>query len=117
MIRRPPRSTLFPYTTLFRSLRPREVVAAIEGHREGPPHPRIGEETARLADVPDDRVEVEGSEPEDLVGECGVLGGRLGRLQPGDVLLARLQSDGERVGVGDVPDDEPVEKRAPPEVS
>src|SRR3712207_7134306 len=28
MIRRPPRSTLFPYTTLFRSRRPRERVAA-----------------------------------------------------------------------------------------
>src|SRR5256885_7229378 len=26
MIRRPPRSTLFPYTTLFRSLRPRRVL-------------------------------------------------------------------------------------------
>src|SRR2546425_5190845 len=31
MIRRPPRSTLFPYTTLFRSLRPsRTVFARIE---------------------------------------------------------------------------------------
>src|SRR2546430_10134780 len=28
MIRRPPRSTLFPYTTLFRSVRPLVVVAA-----------------------------------------------------------------------------------------
>src|SRR5256885_12198175 len=28
MIRRPPRSTLFPYTTLFRSLPAREAVAA-----------------------------------------------------------------------------------------
>src|SRR2546427_7154839 len=28
MIRRPPRSTLFPYTTLFRSLRARAVVGA-----------------------------------------------------------------------------------------
>src|SRR2546425_10292713 len=28
MIRRPPRSTLFPYTTLFRSLVPDEVLAA-----------------------------------------------------------------------------------------
>src|SRR6266702_236061 len=28
MIRRPPRSTLFPYTTLFRSLRPRAQTAA-----------------------------------------------------------------------------------------
>src|SRR2546425_9668830 len=27
MIRRPPRSTLFPYTTLFRSRRPRGLVA------------------------------------------------------------------------------------------
>src|SRR3712207_7958833 len=27
MIRRPPRSTLFPYTTLFRSLEPFDVVA------------------------------------------------------------------------------------------
>src|SRR5258708_29320660 len=30
MIRRPPRSTLFPYTTLFRS---REAAAADRGHR------------------------------------------------------------------------------------
>src|SRR3712207_7095856 len=29
MIRRPPRSTLFPYTTLFRSLFPRGEVAAL----------------------------------------------------------------------------------------
>src|SRR5256885_4068409 len=33
MIRRPPRSTLFPYTTLFRSLEER-VIAAL-GHVEG----------------------------------------------------------------------------------
>src|SRR3989442_3587299 len=32
MIRRPPRSTLFPYTTLFRSLRP-EDVSAHDGRR------------------------------------------------------------------------------------
>src|SRR2546425_5607827 len=32
MIRRPPRSTLFPYTTLFRSLRPRRVLRH-EGRR------------------------------------------------------------------------------------
>src|SRR3712207_7919805 len=31
MIRRPPRSTLFPYTTLFRSLRPRVPDAAPHG--------------------------------------------------------------------------------------
>src|SRR3712207_7255141 len=30
MIRRPPRSTLFPYTTLFRSSRGREILVAID---------------------------------------------------------------------------------------
>src|SRR2546427_9460627 len=37
MIRRPPRSTLFPYTTLFRSIRGharRGIVAWIEGHAD-----------------------------------------------------------------------------------
>src|SRR3712207_8671752 len=34
MIRRPPRSTLFPYTTLFRSLAPAPIkVLLIDGHR------------------------------------------------------------------------------------
>src|SRR3712207_8950502 len=31
MIRRPPRSTLFPYTTLFRSRRPSASVATVHG--------------------------------------------------------------------------------------
>src|SRR5688572_31866286 len=37
MIRRPPRSTLFPYTTLFRSFRPRRVVGirAPQGPAQG----------------------------------------------------------------------------------
>src|SRR2546430_8595954 len=37
MIRRPPRSTLFPYTTLFRSVRvdPEGVAAAIQPHGAG----------------------------------------------------------------------------------
>src|SRR3712207_8990981 len=43
MIRRPPRSTLFPYTTLFRS-----DITAVVGGREVP-HSPIGE------DVPDQR--------------------------------------------------------------
>src|SRR5438132_9050711 len=34
MIRRPPRSTLFPYTTLFRSLKPSSVIGCDD---EGPP--------------------------------------------------------------------------------
>src|SRR2546430_12228237 len=33
MIRRPPRSTLFPYTTLFRSLRPTDELSVILGAR------------------------------------------------------------------------------------
>src|SRR2546422_7594951 len=41
MIRRPPRSTLFPYTTLFRSLR--------EGRSRGEARPRGGE----LSTAPD----------------------------------------------------------------
>src|SRR3989449_959051 len=39
MIRRPPRSTLFPYTTLFRSLFP----AAVEADVVAPPLPRARE--------------------------------------------------------------------------
>src|SRR2546430_10261684 len=39
MIRRPPRSTLFPYTTLFRSL--------LSGHDRIPPAVDIGEAPAR----------------------------------------------------------------------
>src|SRR3712207_8410773 len=34
MIRRPPRSTLFPYTTLFRSVGPRVGVLREEGRRD-----------------------------------------------------------------------------------
>src|SRR3712207_7986179 len=45
MIRRPPRSTLFPYTTLFRSLRHDEANGVgragepLHQHREGPAEP------------------------------------------------------------------------------
>src|SRR2546426_12252940 len=35
MIRRPPRSTLFPYTTLFRSHRPCREVQPAAAHRRG----------------------------------------------------------------------------------
>src|SRR3712207_7263227 len=34
MIRRPPRSTLFPYTTLFRSLAHLRLVRAVAGHED-----------------------------------------------------------------------------------
>src|SRR5260370_10928058 len=34
MIRRPPRSTLFPYTTLFRSPRPRRALVGVLGDKD-----------------------------------------------------------------------------------
>src|SRR2546430_628846 len=51
MIRRPPRSTLFPYTTLFRSLpvdRGKVDVAACQGHPANL-HPRPGEMREQVA--------------------------------------------------------------------
>src|SRR5947209_17118764 len=55
MIRRPPRSTLFPYTTLFRSRRGRRARQPSRGHPRGtgrhPPSPpwwRSGEHTSEL---------------------------------------------------------------------
>src|SRR3712207_8659313 len=51
MIRRPPRSTLFPYTTLFRSQRPALVEQPVDlPHDE----PRLGVLVVELADL--DRV-------------------------------------------------------------
>src|SRR6266542_1627367 len=43
MIRRPPRSTLFPYTTLFRSCRPPRPRALVppQAHRLGRRHARL----------------------------------------------------------------------------
>src|SRR3712207_6864483 len=56
MIRRPPRSTLFPYTTLFRSLRvaraqlePAQVVVAVRGAGIDVRDPRGGRECGELA--------------------------------------------------------------------
>src|SRR5256885_4687012 len=46
MIRRPPRSTLFPYTTLFRSVEPRDRGAALRLQRDG--------EDARQPDLRED---------------------------------------------------------------
>src|SRR2546422_5881998 len=41
MIRRPPRSTLFPYTTLFRSRAPGRLGSAGARRGAGPPAPRL----------------------------------------------------------------------------
>src|SRR5438309_8992740 len=42
MIRRPPRSTLFPYTTLFRSLRPRSLQRGVRRNDAGAPQVHAG---------------------------------------------------------------------------
>src|SRR5256885_7365936 len=55
MIRRPPRSTLFPYTTLFRSLAPQRL----EARRERAPRLHVAEE---LGDVDGQRSEEHTSE-------------------------------------------------------
>src|SRR2546427_5441591 len=48
MIRRPPRSTLFPYTTLFRSLRlPQVGVVSLHGVLRSELEPRLTQEIAR----------------------------------------------------------------------
>src|SRR5687768_18271754 len=47
MIRRPPRSTLFPYTTLFRSLKTRWHIQRKSGEPTSPP-PTIDRKSTRL---------------------------------------------------------------------
>src|SRR5690242_21265418 len=47
MLRRPPRSTLFPYTTLFRSQRGNDPISA--KNRIKPRHPGIGITILRIA--------------------------------------------------------------------
>src|SRR3712207_8569212 len=44
MIRRPPRSTLFPYTTLFRSQRPLAPLVVRDADDAGLPHLRVRHE-------------------------------------------------------------------------
>src|SRR5438876_3141008 len=61
MIRRPPRSTLFPYTTLFRSPESHHFVPARGGFRE--PHRRF--DRLRTARVELRAVQVAGREPRD----------------------------------------------------
>src|SRR2546426_12343620 len=56
MIRRPPRSTLFPYTTLFRS----GNFQGIEYNHRGPAHLSIGQEASAVGQAfllgPDDHI-------------------------------------------------------------
>src|SRR2546430_17519071 len=74
MIRRPPRSTLFPYTTLFRSRRVRRDLARLEHHRVAA--------RQRRQDVPVGQVDGEVERPQhgsDAEGPEPALGARLSR--------------------------------------
>src|SRR5256885_11745148 len=70
MIRRPPRSTLFPYTTLFRSadgqshqaLEPEHVLAALVEQREGIVGPLLAKLGARTEAIQQARSEEHTSE-------------------------------------------------------
>src|SRR2546430_14811986 len=87
MIRRPPRSTLFPYTTLFRSRRkqadvgvqPRGVRVVVAA-----PYVRVasGPPRSPAHDQRDLRVDLQGREAGDHVDAC-----RLETLRPADVEL------------------------------
>src|SRR3712207_8191855 len=70
MIRRPPRSTLFPYTTLFRSNR-----GIIAGYPDGRFHPTDTINRAELV-----KLLVAGFRPEELGGEMRCLDRKSTRL-------------------------------------
>src|SRR3712207_8586235 len=75
MIRRPPRSTLFPYTTLFRSRRDRlREPPELDGA------PADDEEDHRLAGLDEGLEELRLPVQEGQVGPCGRLARRLVRL-------------------------------------
>src|SRR5688572_33183639 len=60
MIRRPPRSTLFPYTTLFRSHRQRDVSSRLRADGDAQPgseQPWMADEEAEPASGPEEPVE------------------------------------------------------------
>src|SRR2546422_6476772 len=91
MIRRPPRSTLFPYTTLFRSPPPCEVFLALGGE------PLLGQaalELLRAAELTEDQVQLAHDQLEQLdlpveqLEDVGLDRPRGGEVH--DVDLARL---------------------------
>src|SRR5690348_17903176 len=53
MIRRPPRSTLFPYTTLFRSQRGRARVRNVRGDEHGEARGTVAQQSRRFELVVD----------------------------------------------------------------
>ena len=100
MIRRPPRSTLFPYTTLFRSVKTGEIASEGNSITEGIGNSRI---TANMEGVPtDDAVRV--TDPEcmavlsQLLKKEGLfMGGSVGINVGGAVKLAKEMGPGHTI--------------------
>src|SRR3712207_7990385 len=86
MIRRPPRSTLFPYTTLFRSLHHREVGVVVDVDR------CLGQTTHGVADL--GPVALEQSPVAHAAGVDSSFGAQqsLGQLQRSEEHTSELQS-------------------------
>src|SRR2546426_5430340 len=85
MIRRPPRSTLFPYTTLFRSeLRHRGIAARLEPVRAG--------ETILVPDRRHPGVEEIGAEGDEVACVREVVPGHRGRTERSEEHTSELQS-------------------------
>src|SRR3712207_7589054 len=83
MIRRPPRSTLFPYTTLFRSLGVRPGVEMRDAHlrilqREAPTAPAVSPSTGR-------------SIPAQLPADVTGFAGREAQIEALDALVPRSE--------------------------
>src|SRR6266850_6438037 len=92
MIRRPPRSTLFPYTTLFRSHHVRQPANA--GGWHVPEHARDRRGVAQGSDSAEARVEDAGARPHRRSGA------RRGRLSLEPQVIGWLTTvDHKRVGI------------------
>src|SRR2546430_13937027 len=87
MIRRPPRSTLFPYTTLFRSLGTGHVAGEELGVAVAPRLLTVGREEVREAGL-----QVAGDVPDD--GGDGIAGARIRRERGIGQLVDRAFGEG-----------------------
>src|SRR3712207_7155172 len=89
MIRRPPRSTLFPYTTLFRSL---GEVCLEAGRRDDlqDPRRRIGRIPERVPDIPRLEHRVPRLPDHDAVVQCERSEEHTSELQSRQYLVCRL---------------------------
>src|SRR5437764_15212275 len=100
MLRRPPRPTLFPYTTLFRSFREGAVlVARIAAHRVLQRRDRLGRPGVRLAADAEQilAADIERMLEHRHVAECIAMAprGLLGNLVEPDALDARRRAEEE----------------------